>query len=460
MMHKNAQKTGNGIHSNPIYVDSITIGFATTTAMWTAGYILHLPGVCLPPSVTFFALAVCYVLCGFFAQLYSRRGISGAAISGLVASILNLLILGSVVGEESATALKPAAMLWIPGSLIAGTLAAVIGAFLAKSVSRKTTTSVSKKDGSISVFAILLAVATLILIAVGGVVTSAGAGLAVVDWPNSYGYNMFLYPLSKMTGGIYYEHAHRLIGTLVGLITIALTIRIQTSDKPKSFKLMGWIALLAVIAQGIMGGLRVTGKFTTSADPADVAPNIVLAVVHGVFGQLFLAFVVVIAALASAEYALKHVYFDIRTCSKGLITTRDLSFAALILVVMQLVIGAVLRHISHGLELHVTMAIIVGVVVIIAGMRSSVTHGHYLPLHRIGLSLSIIIGVQILLGIGAMIAAAGEMNVVVTTPGHPGQTLENWRIIVPTLHQATGAIVLALTAALNVFIGKLVRLST
>src|SRR5947209_11775627 len=72
-------------------------------------------------------------------------------------------------------------------------------------------------------FALLTALATLVLIAIGGLVTSHEAGMAVPDWPNSYGYNMFLFPISKWVGGILYEHSHRLLASFVGVLVVALT---------------------------------------------------------------------------------------------------------------------------------------------------------------------------------------------------------------------------------------------
>ena len=71
-------------------------------------------------------------------------------------------------------------------------------------------------------FALLTALATLALIALGGLVTSHGVGMAVPDWPNTYGYSMFLFPVSQWVGGILYEHSHRLMGALVGLLTLLL----------------------------------------------------------------------------------------------------------------------------------------------------------------------------------------------------------------------------------------------
>src|SRR6266404_9865951 len=73
-------------------------------------------------------------------------------------------------------------------------------------------------------YSMLTAMATLALIAIGGLVTSHGVGMAVPDWPNSYGYNMFFFPVSKWVGGIFYEHSHRLIASAVGLLTSILTL--------------------------------------------------------------------------------------------------------------------------------------------------------------------------------------------------------------------------------------------
>src|SRR5882724_7714618 len=68
--------------------------------------------------------------------------------------------------------------------------------------------------------AVITAGATILLIFVGGLVTNTGSALAVPDWPTTFGYNMFLYPWSRMVGGVFYEHSHRLIGSLVGLLTV------------------------------------------------------------------------------------------------------------------------------------------------------------------------------------------------------------------------------------------------
>lgn len=103
-----------------------------------------------------------------------------------------------------------------------------------------------------------LAGLTLFLICSGGLVTSKGVGLAVPDWPTTFGYNMFLFPVSQWVGGIFFEHSHRLIASLVGFLTIILAVWLWLKDPRRWMRWLGVVALLAVIVQGVLGGLRVT----------------------------------------------------------------------------------------------------------------------------------------------------------------------------------------------------------
>src|SRR5262247_4893012 len=95
--------------------------------------------------------------------------------------------------------------------------------------------------------AVVLACATFPLLFIGGLVTSKGAGLAVPDWPTTFGYNMFLYPWSKMVGGIFYEHSHRLIGSVVGFLTILLAVTLWYKESRQWLLWLGIVALGAVI---------------------------------------------------------------------------------------------------------------------------------------------------------------------------------------------------------------------
>src|SRR4051812_27326614 len=92
----------------------------------------------------------------------------------------------------------------------------------------------------------------------GGLVTSHGVGMSVPDWPTTYGYNMFAFPISKWVGGVFYEHTHRLLASGVGFLTLILAGWLWLKEERRWLRRLGLIALLAVILQGVLGGLRVT----------------------------------------------------------------------------------------------------------------------------------------------------------------------------------------------------------
>ena len=106
-------------------------------------------------------------------------------------------------------------------------------------------------------YAKLVAASTVLLIAAGGMVTSTGSGLSVPDWPNTYGWFMFSFPMDKWVGGILYEHSHRLIASTVGFLTIILAIWTWRVEPRAWVRWLGFAALGAVILQGLLGGLTV-----------------------------------------------------------------------------------------------------------------------------------------------------------------------------------------------------------
>src|SRR5205807_1871564 len=136
-------------------------------------------------------------------------------------------------------------------------------------------------------FAWLTAVATLFLICSGGMVTSKGVGLAVPDWPTTFGYNMFLFPVSKWIGGVLFEHTHRLIASTVGFLTIILAIWLWRIEDRQSVKTLGLIAVAGVILQGILGGLRVTMLKDQ------------IGIFHACLAQAFLGLIVLIAIVTT-----------------------------------------------------------------------------------------------------------------------------------------------------------------
>src|SRR5215510_11594485 len=106
-------------------------------------------------------------------------------------------------------------------------------------------------------FANLVAACTVLLVLAGSLVTSTASGLAVPDWPTTYGWSMFTFPPSKWVGGILYEHGHRLIASTVGMLTIVLAAWLWTRAPRRWMKWLGVIALGVVVAQGVLGGLTV-----------------------------------------------------------------------------------------------------------------------------------------------------------------------------------------------------------
>src|SRR5262245_66483145 len=104
-------------------------------------------------------------------------------------------------------------------------------------------------------YAVIVAVATAVLIFAGGLVTSTGAGLSVPDWPTTYGWSMFTFPLEKMVGGIRFEHTHRLIASTVGFLILVLAVWLHLSESRRWVRRLGHVALGAVVTQGILGGI-------------------------------------------------------------------------------------------------------------------------------------------------------------------------------------------------------------
>ncbi len=350
--------------------------------------------------------------------------------------------------------------------------------------------------------AVLTAVTTFILICMGGLVTSTDSGLAVPDWPTTFGYNMFLYPLSKTVSGflfsvdpnlqadldsgnlsvelrkalekneisvsenviisteeqgskwrvadrenertytliksgerldvyvhgVLYEHSHRLIGSIVGFLTIALMVSIWARDARKWMKWLGVIALVAVIAQGVMGGLRVTNL------------SRILAIIHACFAQAFFALTASIALFTSRSWLQTSAKIDTADISR----LRNLSLITFGLIYIQFIFGAVLRHTGDRLDAHLLFAGLVTIHIFLLLRRILRNHPENPSLVRPVLLLSGLLAVQLTLGVGAYLAeftAFGE-----GVPPVAG-------VIITTTHVAIGALMLIVSVVLtlNVF---------
>ena len=407
----------------------VPLGFATTVSMWAVAYVGRLPFVTAPSWLIGLGMLLVVVFWGWRTGTWVERGLVSGAKIGMVAAVLNILILGSFLSSSEQPGLVPSALWWIPGSLVVTALIAAAAAHFAGLGAKR---EPPEWAGLLSKVALG---ATFLLVVAGGLVTSNESGLAVVDWPNSYGYNMFLYPISKMTGGIYYEHAHRLFGSLVGLTTVALALYLWRRDGRKWVTALALTSVVVVVIQGILGGLRVTGNFTLSTSAQDMAPSIALAVLHGVLGQVFLALMASLAVVTSSAWGRA----TLKDSPEGGALDRQLQAFLIGTLLVQLVLGAVQRHIAWGLVIHITMAAVVWMLASVAGARGWWLWPDFSAVSRFGKAVLIIAGVQVLLGITAMAVTAGDAVV-----GNPGL----FEVMTTTAHQACGALLLATSVAL------------
>ena len=170
--------------------------------------------------------------------------------------------------------------------------------------------------------------ATLFLIFSGGMVTSKGVGLAVPDWPTTFGYNMFLFPVSQWVGGIFFEHTHRLIASTVGFLTIILAVWLWRGEDRRWLRNLGFAALGLVMLQGVLGGLRVT----LLKDE--------IGIFHACLAQMFFGLLIVITLATSRLWHRLSL-----TCTPG--SARSLACVAIfttVVIYVQLGLGATMRH--------------------------------------------------------------------------------------------------------------------
>jgi len=167
-------------------------------------------------------------------------------------------------------------------------------------------------------------------------VTSKNVGLAVPDWPTTFGYNMFLFPVSKWVGGILFEHTHRLMGSLVGFLTIILAVWLWLSEDRQWVRKLGVIALAGVILQGILGGLRVTMMKDE------------IGIFHACVAQAFLGLLVVIALVTTNFWrGLANQPIDLQKFA----ALKAVAIAIALAIYVQLALGATMRHQHRDLSI-------------------------------------------------------------------------------------------------------------
>jgi heme a synthase len=282
----------------------------------------------------------------------------------------------------------------------------------------------------------VLAAATLLLVAAGGMVTSTNSGLSVPDWPTTYGRQMFAFPLSQMVGGIFYEHGHRLIASTVGLLTIGLVLLLWRMEPRVWVRRLGWVALAAVVAQGVLGGVTVLLLLPDS-----------VSISHAGLAQVFFALTVSLALFTSPTWLApsRPPVEDAGLRRRMVVLTA--------LVYCQILLGATMRHTGAGLAIpdfplsygrlippvwtrpiaihfaHRVGALVVGSVAVANVVAVARRHGGHPELTRPAWLLVAAVAVQITLG-----------AYVVLTAKQP---------VINTLHVATGAVVFATSLVLT-----------
>ena len=305
-----------------------------------------------------------------------------------------------------------------------------------KSDPRRMGTPASPRPSVFSIWphrlALLLVCATFPLLFIGGLVTGKGAGLAVPDWPTTFGHNMFFYPWSKMVGNIFYEHSHRLVASFVGLVTIAFTVTVWLRESRAWLRWLAAAALALVIVQGVLGGLRVVLLEQT------------LAIVHAATAQAFFALTIALAVFTSKEWlSLPEPTTSLNDGGR----LRRLCLATTALIYMQVIIGAVLRHTGERVDAHLALAALVALHIMLILIRISKNHARVYELQRPALTLFALLLLQLLLGTVSYLAkftAALRLPIDAT-------------VVLTTTHLACGALMLGSAVALTL---KCYRLST
>jgi cytochrome c oxidase assembly protein subunit 15 len=181
-------------------------------------------------------------------------------------------------------------------------------------------------------FTVLLAAATVVLLAAGALVTSTGSGLSVPDWPLSFGRVM-----PPMVGGVLFEHGHRMVASAVGALTVVLAFWYARRETRRGVRALAWTALGAVVAQGVLGGLTVLLRLP----PA-------VSVLHACLAQGYFGLVVTLALVTSRGWLEARRPLDPRDGRPALFVPAAVAAA---LVYVQLALGALMRHTGAGLAI-------------------------------------------------------------------------------------------------------------
>jgi cytochrome c oxidase assembly protein subunit 15 len=285
-------------------------------------------------------------------------------------------------------------------------------------------------------FAVFVACATFFLIIAGANVTSHDAGLATSDWPLSNGQ---IFP--RMVGNLFWEHGHRMVATAVGILTIVLAFYLQLRESRPWVKRLGWAALGAVIAQGLLGGLTVKLNLP-----------LIVSAAHATLAQLFFLITVSLAVFTSRRWVESEPVHQVVEGPP----VRALCVFSLVVILTQLVVGATLRHAAtwdQDLPAPLLVALICGAVDVTLALITTIAtvtlrFRNETYLARPSSVAAVLLLVQLGLGVAAYITR-------LRSPYDP-QPLTPM-VAVTVAHVACGALVFAATIVLTLRVFKIVR---
>lgn len=479
----------------------IANGFAAAVAFWTAWFFTHLPWLGLPESVSMPVLVAVWIgaACVLSLRVHAAARLKAGAGAGLVTGLLGLAIVGSKLRPAQAVAGTPEAEVVPQAWMIslAFLAAGVVIGVLASAVvlKRREPEGPANWLGRLAIW-VTISVAPLIF--VGGLVTSTNSGLAVPDWPNTFGTNMFLYPIGpRAPGGVFLEHSHRLFGTLAGTGVLILTLWACLRGAASTLR-TGVLAVFGVTLVGVLAmlGLRMSAAEGTFAGrwgselalvltlagvgvaagivvartkPGDrwtrvwslallaviviqgymggmrvEAKNQGLAMVHGVAAQALLGGLAMLATYLSTAFAALPGAGGFEHTRRA----RALGTAAMHSLLLQLVLGAWYRHFPspHVLWTHVVFSVVVSIAAMLAGFAAGgirgedAAHPAARTASKLGVAVGAVVALQFVLGWVAFMAR-GDAN-----------SVDPVRAVLRTAHQANGALLIGLTSGLFVLV--------